>query len=134
MDVLRQRRLLAFDPKAGGPLYRFTRIAEEQLAQKAQNLSAPAILRMVERGRKRVLSAPALLSAPVMATARLASSPARPWRTTSSARIEYRSKRLSWPKPATSPNSVLVGPGHKAETLTPNGFVSSCSASVKDKT
>src|SRR4029079_13843092 len=90
-----------------------------------QYLIAPAILRTTERGAKRVLLAPILLTRPGTTTARFFSRPSIPAVTTSGASIAVRSNRLFPPNPATLPNSVRVGPGHRQLTFTLCGFNSS---------
>src|SRR5262249_33524623 len=90
-----------------------------------QYLIDPAILRTIERGAKRVLAAPILFISPVTITARFLSSAASPASTTSAESIARRSNKPFPPKPATSPNSVCVGPGQRQVTRTPCGFNSS---------
>ena len=63
----------------------------------------------------------------------IAGPPARPGPPTALSAATLSSKLLG-PKPATSPNSVAVGPGQSALTLTPCRFTSSCSASLNDRT
>src|SRR3954464_12559186 len=99
-----------------------------------QYLIDPAIFRTTERGARRVLAAPTLFIHPVTTTARFLSSPCKPASTTSLAPIATRSNRPLPPKPATSPNSVRVGPGQRQDTLIPCGLSSSCSASLSERT
>jgi LysR family glycine cleavage system transcriptional activator len=61
------------------------------------------------------------------------SRPARPARTTPGASTDMRLS-IGLLTPATSPNSVAVGPGQSAETLMPDRFSSWCSASLNDRT
>src|SRR5436190_21111831 len=84
-----------------------------------QYLIEPAILRATGRGAKRVLAATTLFIQPATTTARFLSRPLRPISATSLALIAIRSKTPLPAKPATSPNSVRVGPGHRQLTLIP---------------
>src|SRR4029079_17932038 len=125
------RHLLSWDP----PSYRMRNGAAPARVQfPNQYLIDPAILRTTARGAKRVLAAPILLTHPATTTARFRSRPLRPASTTSFAFIATRSNRPLPPKPATSPNSVRVGPGQRQLSLIPCGFSSSCRASVSDST